>query len=148
MNVREAVVIGIRGSEALVTLSPQAGCGRCDSPGGCRTGVLAELFGKRCGVYRVPATSGLCVGASVQVRVPEHGVLIAAGCVYGLPLLGMLAAGAVADLRAWGDGAALAAVLLGLVGGFAAGVAISRRRRARLALALEVVEAGAAGSRN
>ncbi len=146
MSVREAVVVRIRGREALVKLGAEAGCGRCDSPGGCRSGLLSELFGKRCSTYRVPALVGLQVGSIVQVRLPEHGVLIAALCVYGMPLAGLLTSTVLADYLAASDVVVVLAAVAGLVVGFVLGLLISLRYKTKLVLAVEIVESRAIGS--
>ena len=143
MTVREAIVLELRDSEALLKVGAEAGCGRCESVGGCRTGVLGELFGKRCTTYRVPAVPGLHAGSAVEVRLPEHGVLLAAACVYGLPLVGILAGAGLAASLGWSDASAGLAALSGVAIGFVAGLAVSRQRKAALAVSVRILNSGA-----
>ncbi len=146
MSVREALVLEVDGQEALLKVGTESGCGRCESAGGCRSGLLGELFGKRCSTYRVASVPGLAAGATVQVRLPEHGVLLAVACVYGLPLVGVLVAAVLAASLALSDGLAALMAFIGAVAGFAFGLAVSRQRGARRALAIRILDCPACGA--
>jgi sigma-E factor negative regulatory protein RseC len=140
MNVRDAVVVEIQGQEALLRVSENAGCGRCETPGGCRSGMLTELFGRRCATYRVAAVPGVRVGNVVQVSVPDGGVLWAVGLVYGLPLVGLFFGAITAESLAWSAASSALAALSGAMLGFALGLFVSRLRKARKALMVRILD--------
>ncbi|MCL2658373.1 MAG: SoxR reducing system RseC family protein [Betaproteobacteria bacterium] len=140
MNVRDAVVVEIHAGEALLRVSENAGCGRCETAGGCRSGMLTELFGQRCSTYRVAAAPGVQVGNVVQVSIPEGGVLWAVGLVYGLPLIGLFVGAITAERLAWSAASSALAALFGAMLGFALGLFVSRLRKARRALTVRILD--------
>jgi sigma-E factor negative regulatory protein RseC len=146
MSVREAIVLEVSDGRALLKVGAEAGCGRCDSVGGCRSGVLGELFGKRCTTYRVATVPGLREGSTVQVSLPPHGVLLAAACAYGLPLAGIFAGAGLAESLQWNDALSACAAFAGAAIGFAAGVVVARQRKASRALAIRILDRGARGA--
>ena len=66
------------------------GCGRCDEPGGCRSG-LERAANKQSKEYKL-AYEGLplCIGQPVYVKVNKSVPLRAALLGYGLPTLGLI----------------------------------------------------------
>lgn len=128
----DAVVLGTVGSDAIVRVSrDQAGCGRCEQPGGCRSGLLSRPLRPDCGEYRVANRIGARVGETVVLRVPEGAVLRAAAGAYVVPVL-MILAGAGMGVGAAGSGGGEdVAALAGAATGLALAVALNGYMRRR-----------------
>lgn len=114
-----ARVTALEGEWALLEVDhASGGCGRCNEPGGCRGGVLNQVFPKACQPLRLRNDIAARPGERVVVRIAEGGVLRAVLLAYLLPLF-------VAIVFAWcgtrmgGDLAAVAGAVLGLVVGYA-----------------------------
>lgn len=70
------------------TKTPEGGCGRCHEPGGCRSGMLGQIFGSSsCREYQVSDEFASQVGDEVVVEVPEGAPVRAALLAYFFPLL-------------------------------------------------------------
>ncbi|MBL8489395.1 MAG: SoxR reducing system RseC family protein [Rhodocyclaceae bacterium] len=111
----DALVIDIRGEDALLRLTkPVSGCGRCDEPGGCSTGLTA----RNCRTYRLPNDVGAKIGDRVSISVADGAILRAALVSYLSPaVLAILGAAAGASQRgdAWAVGGAAAGLLAGIL---------------------------------
>ena len=112
---------------AVIEVDAAAACPRCAAGKGCGAGILGASRAAR----RVEAVidSGMHLGEGdrVQLTLAPASVLRAAIVVYGFPLLGALAAAALAYGLSLGDlGAALAALA-----GIGAGMLVGRRRLRR-----------------
>lgn len=145
----EGVVQRIEGDEAVVEMAaPAGGCGRCDEPGGCRSGILTRPLGRSCRQFRLHNSLGARVGERVLVRIEDGATAANALSVYGLPVLGLLAgAAAGAGLPAGGD-PDLAAATGGILGiGIGIGVLVRLRRRGRAGAGAAPVMAGRASIR-
>ena len=104
MNETEAIVCGLEGSIVLLEPQTQAGCGRCQEPGGCGGVSAATMFcARQKRVYQAlnPAGLPLKVGDRVRVGIPEGSLLRTALLSYGLPLLGLVGGGVALP---WGLG--------------------------------------------
>jgi sigma-E factor negative regulatory protein RseC len=117
-----AIVIRLEGEDALVEAIQGGGCGQCDSEKGCGSGKLSQLFSTQPRRFRVHNEAQAQPGTEVQISVAEGVLLRSALLMYVLPLLLMVAAGALAGQLARepaaADGYAALGALLGLLAGF------------------------------
>ncbi|ATE59774.1 Fis family transcriptional regulator [Thauera sinica] len=122
------------------------GCGRCDEPGGCRSVRIAHAFGRRADEFALPSYDGARVGDRVRISISDGAPLKAALCSYGLGAV-LLVAGAAAGTALAAAGAADLPAAAGAVAGLGLAAAInrllSRSRRWRSGLGMEVVADGA-----
>jgi sigma-E factor negative regulatory protein RseC len=120
--------IEIDGDEriALVDAGETAACPRCAAGRGCGAGISGS--GKRAGPVpvRLEQTFAAVPGDAVSICLRQGALLRAAAVAYGLPLVGALAGGVVAQAAGAGDPASAVCVVLGLAGGI-----VCARRRAR-----------------
>ncbi|HEY6095328.1 MAG TPA: SoxR reducing system RseC family protein [Gallionellaceae bacterium] len=117
-----AIVIRLEGEDALVESTQGGGCGHCDSEKGCGSGKLSQLFSAQPRRFRVRNEAQAQPGMEVQISVAEGVLLRSALLMYVLPLLLLLAGGALggqlAREAAAADGYAALGGVLGLVLGF------------------------------
>lgn len=141
-----AEVVRVAEGRAWVRISErQAGCGRCDEPGGCRSFRIADAFGLPKEVFALPDPFGLQPGDRVRVAVPHGAPLRAALLSYGLGVVLLLAGatlgsafGSPAEADPGGDlGAALGAVC-GLVLAVSINRILARSRRWRGGLTMSL----------
>ncbi len=116
------------GASAVVEIDSEGGgCGRCDLPGGCRSGILTQMFRKPCREFSVTNDIGAQEGDRVLVSI-EHGTLsVLSLIVYGLPVISMLVGAFLGQRFASnpiGSEDQLAPILCGLIGLFV-GVAVA-----------------------
>lgn len=95
---REARVERVENGQVWVSAELEHGCGRCEEPGGCKSGLMSKPLGERCNTYVLEASVALRVGQRVELELPDHAVVQAALMAYGLPLLAMLLCGGFASL--------------------------------------------------
>lgn len=145
MMEAQAKVASLDGDYALLEVTASGGCGRCEEPGGCRTGVLNQLFSTRPRHYRLPNSLNLLPGQYVRVRIPDGSVLQASLLVYLLPLICVLVGAFVGQFFATDPTQTDLAALIGAVLGLAAGAAALMFYKSRVAapamLALETESA-------
>jgi sigma-E factor negative regulatory protein RseC len=128
----EAIITRLEGDLACVQIGRDgSGCGRCHEAGGCRSGVLAQLFGSSPRQYRIPNHIGAVPGERVIVRVADGAVGRAALVAYILPVLGVVA-GALAGTSLAGtpddlDTAATLGALFGFGGAVVLGLSARKR---------------------
>src|SRR5512138_1572482 len=117
-----AIVIRLEGEDAVVESTQGGGCGHCDSEKGCGSGKLSQLFSAQPRRFRVRNEAQAQPGMEVQISVAEGVLLRSALLMYVLPLLLLLAGGALggqlAREAAAADGYAALGGVLGLVLGF------------------------------
>ncbi len=117
-----AIVIRLEGEDAVVESTQGGGCGHCDSEKGCGSGKLSQLFSAQPRRFRVRNEARAQPGTEVQISVAEGVLLRSALLMYVLPLLLLLAGGALggqlAQEAASADGYAALGGALGLVLGF------------------------------
>jgi positive regulator of sigma E activity len=106
---------------AIVDVDAGVFCPRCTAGTGCGAGLFSGAAGKRRIEALVPAGLQLAEGDSVEIGMQPDNLIMAAVLVYGLPLLGAVAAAGIAYRFSAGDGAAAAAAVTGLVAGGIAG---------------------------
>lgn len=128
-----AIVIRLEGEDALVESTQGGGCGHCDSEKGCGSGKLSQLFSSQPRRFRVRNEAHAQPGAEVQISVAEGALLRSALLMYVLPLLLLLAGGALggqlARDAASADGYAALGGVLGLVLGFLLARWLAARQR-------------------
>ncbi|MGC3964362.1 MAG: SoxR reducing system RseC family protein [Rhodocyclaceae bacterium] len=115
----EAMVTRADARLAIVrVVKTSGGCGRCDEPGGCRSAMLGEVLGPRCGEYAVDNVLAAVPGTRVTLEVPDGAPLRAAVLAYLVPLLLMLCGAALGQWLtasdAWAAAGAMAALALSL----------------------------------
>lgn len=129
------VVTRIEGDEAVVELQARAGgCGRCDEPGGCRSGLLSDPFRQQCREYRVENSLGVAPGERVLLRIEDGRAWRAALLAYLMPallLIGGAAAGRALFQGLSPDAAAAAGGAAGLLAALVALGLFQRRERRR-----------------
>ncbi|MDH3451801.1 MAG: SoxR reducing system RseC family protein, partial [Gammaproteobacteria bacterium] len=116
----------------------------CAAGQGCGAGWLLRCFGTRAGETLVLDNSGgHAAGDRVVLSIPERWLLLAAGVVYGAPLLGLLVGAALGDLVGQDAGA----MLLGAAG-FVLGAVFARVLNAWLAKACPLALRARTSKRN
>jgi sigma-E factor negative regulatory protein RseC len=124
-----SLVTGEQGARALVDVDAGLVCPRCAAGKGCGAGLLGANAGPRRVAAVVAEHRALATGDRVELVLASSSVLHAALIVYGLPLLGAVAAAVVAYVLALGDGGATLAVSAGLLAGWSVSRWQLRRRR-------------------
>lgn len=123
----EALVIDIRGGDAVLRLTkPVSGCGRCDEPGGCNSGLAA----RDCRTYRLPNDVGARIGDRVSISVADGAILRAALVSYLSPAV-LAILGAAAGASRGGDPWAVGGATAGLLAGILLLRAFGRRTRSQ-----------------
>jgi sigma-E factor negative regulatory protein RseC len=125
------VVVALSGGLADVETRRQGACGSCSANGACGTSLLARYLGRRPLVLRALNRAGAAPGDSVIVGVPEEGLVTASLAAYLVPLLGLMAGGALG--QSWGEGlgAGAGGSILGALLGLGLGLGwLSRFNRA------------------
>ena len=115
MLTQTGEVLAWQNGVARVRVQRFAGCGRCQLRHGCGAGTLERALPGRSLELSIPSTLPLRPGERVTVGLRESTMLAAAGLVYLVPVL-ILLAGALA-LAPLGDAASAAGGILGLAGG-------------------------------
>lgn len=109
------------GVRAIVKVDAREICPRCAAGKGCGAGLFGGSKQPRTVAALVAEPLKLDTGDTVELKLAPANVLSAAFIVYGLPLLGALIAAGTAYLLQFGDAAAAAAAMLGMMGGLLAG---------------------------
>jgi positive regulator of sigma E activity len=117
------------GVRAIVNVDVAAACPRCAAGKGCGAGLLTGSGGDRQVEATIPSGLDIAENDVVEISLAPDNLLRAAVIVYGLPMLGAVAAAAIAYVFSLGDAAAAVAALSGLGLGFA----VSRWRLRRTA---------------
>lgn len=100
MLTESARVLRRDGNRVELELQRGSACGHCELSEGCGTGAIGRLLGHRTRSL-VIETSQLChPGDQVVLSLPESALVRASLMLYGMPLLGLLLAGALAILVA------------------------------------------------
>lgn len=125
-----AVVIEVRGGEAVVRARRASACGGCAGQSAC--GTLGS-WSNRVAEMRVANPVDARVGDVVSVQVPQGALLRAAARLYGVPMLGFFTAGFLARglALAWGMASPDAWAALGALAGTGATLLLMRSRGGR-----------------
>lgn len=117
-----AIIIHIRGNEALVEAKGGGGCGNCDSENGCGSGKLSKLFCSKPRQFIVKNEANAEVGDEVQITLADGVLLRSSMLMYVVPLSLLLSGGMLgahwASTTAQRDGYSALGALIGLVIGF------------------------------
>lgn len=124
-----ARVLRIEGAVAVVAVDATgAGCGRCDEPGGCRSGLLSQMFHAPVREFHVPNEIGARAGEMVLIRLATGGLARWSLTAYLLPVLAVVVGAAlgasIAGEGSFRNGGAVGGSLVGLV--FAAWLIVIR----------------------
>lgn len=128
MITEQATVTRCEGDRIEVRLERQAACGGCALNQGCGVGALGRLLGGANRPLLLDAGQRLRPGDRLQLQLSERALVRVSLTVYGLPLLGGLAAGLAAALAGLSDPLVVAAA----VAGFYLGLKLAARWSKRL----------------
>jgi len=118
-------VFALEGRLATVEVSiSEGGCGRCHEPGGCGGANLSNALSSKLRYLTVENSLNFGIGDPVTVGIEEASVSEIATRVYALPLIGLIAGGAIGD--SWLGAGGSAPAIVGAVSGFLMAIAISR----------------------
>lgn len=112
----QGTIISRDGDYAVVRMD-EAGCGRCNEPGGCGGQNIGKMFCSTPRTFRVRNPGQAAVGDSVRVAIAEGAVRRTAVLAYGLPLLALFVCALGGKFLAGEPGAMLGA-FAGLLGGW------------------------------
>ena len=118
MITEQAIVTRCDGDMIEVRLERQTVCDRCELGQGCGTGALGRLLGGRNRPLLLQNRQRLQPGDRLRLRLSEAALVRISLAVYGLPLLGALAAGVAAALAGLGEPAVVAFCAAGFYAGF------------------------------
>jgi len=116
-GIIQALVTDARGTRAVVDVDVSTACPRCAAGKGCGAGLLVGSSRLRRVEASFSASLELAEGDNVEIALTPNNLLQAALIVYGLPMLGAVAAAGFAYVMALGDAAAASAAIVGLLGG-------------------------------
>lgn len=124
-----ARVVRLEGAAAVVALEADGGgCGRCNEPGGCRSGLLSQMFHTPSREFSVPNEIDARAGETVLIRLSTGGLARWSLTAYLFPVFAVLIGAALGASTAGEsysrDGGAICGSLVGLF--FAAWLIISR----------------------
>jgi len=122
MIEEKAIVTGVVGDLAIIQMQRQSTCSHCELSKGCGTGALGRLLGRRNKPLTISNKFNLKPGDRVVLGMPGKAILKASLLIYGLPLLGMMAGGLLAQ---WLIGKSETVTIILATTGFAAGLAYS-----------------------
>lgn|SRR5690554_1744886 len=138
IEARARILTVHNGRARLAVLDRQEGCGRCDEPGGCRSVRIAYALRPPKSEFELPDTLGVKVGDEVVLQMPDGVALRGALASYGLGVLLMIGGAALGNLLVGGDGAAAVGAAAGLVLAVCIHRALTRSRRWRKSLNIEM----------
>jgi sigma-E factor negative regulatory protein RseC len=133
MNRIPATVHGVDGDTALVETENGGGCGRCNEPGGCRSGLIAGMFAPGPRTYRIANTIRAQAGQRVLVCLPDGAVLRSAIAGYLVPVLGVVLGAVLGHAAAGTDPATALGAVTGLGLGLLSNLWWRRRDRRNMA---------------
>jgi sigma-E factor negative regulatory protein RseC len=122
MITEQGRVVGTEGRFALIEATQSGGCTACSVNSACPTSKLGKFLRPRPRVWRIANEEDLRPGDTVTLQLPEAALLSAAAIAYLPPMFGMLAGASATAALAASDLEAT----LGAIGGFLAGLALSR----------------------
>ncbi len=92
-----ALVIDVKGSQALLQTQRKSTCQTCSVKAGCGTATLAKVVGRRSTQFAVDNTLDVQPGDSVIVAIDENALVQGSLLIYLLPLIVIMAAGMLAE---------------------------------------------------
>jgi len=126
MITEQAIVIRCNGKQVELELQRGSACAQCELSQGCGTGALGRLLGKRSKPLLIETDQVLKPGDRLQLGLSESALVKASLTIYGLPLLGMVAAGLLASFAAVAEAWVALAAGVGFFGGFKLAAFLSR----------------------
>lgn len=108
------IVVAVAGGLVEVETRRQGACGSCSVSGACGTSLVARYLGRRPLRLLALNSAGATQGETVIVGVPEDGLVSASLAAYLVPLLGLIAGGALGQGLGIGEGASIFGALTGL----------------------------------
>lgn len=118
MITEQAIVTRCNGKQVELELQRGSACAQCELSQGCGTGALGRLLGKRSKSLVIETEHDLKPGDRLQLGLSESALVKASLTIYGLPLLGMVAAGLLASLAAESEVLVTLAAGVGFIAGF------------------------------
>ena len=118
MITEQAIVTRRDGNRVELELQRGSACGQCELSRGCGTGALGRLLGKRSKPLVIETDRDLKPGDRLQLGLSESALVKASLTVYGLPLLGMVAAGLIASFAVVSEVLIALAACTGFIAGF------------------------------
>jgi len=118
MITEQAIVTRRDGSRVELELQRGSTCGQCELSRGCGTGALGRLLGKRSKPLVIETDRDFKPGDRLQLGLSESALVKASLTVYGLPLLGMVAAGLIASFAVVSEVLIALAACTGFIAGF------------------------------
>lgn len=132
MIEEKAIVTGVEENLVTLQMQRQSVCSQCELGAGCGTGAIGRLLGHRSKPLTLSNKYNLKVGDKVVLGMPDKAFLIASLLIYGLPLLGLLAGGVLAQtLFGKSEMITILLALTGFTTGFIYSAVIARRRFSR-----------------
>jgi sigma-E factor negative regulatory protein RseC len=126
MITEQAIVIRCNGKQVELELQRGSACAQCELSQGCGTGALGRLLGKRSKPLVIETDQVLKPGDRLQLGLSESALVKASLTIYGLPLLGMVAAGLLASFAAVAEAWVALAAGVGFFAGFKLAAFLSR----------------------
>ena len=118
MEQRKAVITRIEGENIWVRMTEAiGGCGRCDEPGGCRSG-LNKSHQQGAPEYMLRDRNTWRVGQSVLIEVDAMAPLIAGLKFYGFPVVGLVVGALLGSALSHREGLSIFFGFLGLLCGY------------------------------
>ncbi len=97
MIEESAVVVEVRGHQALLQTQRKSACQSCSVKSGCGTSTLSKVVGKRSSQFVVENTLQVKPGDEVVVAIEENALVQGSMLVYLFPLLLMLGFGLLTE---------------------------------------------------
>jgi sigma-E factor negative regulatory protein RseC len=126
MITEQAIVIRCNGKQVELELQRGSACAQCELSQGCGTGALGRLLGKRSKPLVIETDQALRPGDRLQLGLSESALVKASLTIYGLPLLGMVAAGLLASFAAVAEAWVALTAGVGFLAGFKLAAFLSR----------------------
>ncbi len=126
MITEQAIVTRSDGKQAEIMLQRTPACGGCELSQGCGTGALGRLLGNRSRPLLIETSHDLKAGDKLLLGLSEVALVRSSLLVYGLPLLGLIAAGLLAVSTSAPELLIVAASVAGLFAGFRLAAYLSR----------------------
>ena len=122
MIKEQAIVTGLDGNLASIQMQRNSACSHCELNSGCGTGTIGRLLGYRSKPLTIKNNYCLKPGDKVILGMSDHAFLKANLLIYGLPLIGLIGGGLVAQ---WIFPGAELTGLMFATAGFVAGLSSS-----------------------
>ena len=122
MIEEQAIVTGLDGDLAMIQMQRQSTCSHCELNSGCGTGAIGRLLGHHSKPLTIRNRYDLRPGDRILLGMPEKAFLKANFLIYGLPLVGLIGAGLLAD---WAFASSELMVFSCSIAGFVTGLIIS-----------------------